>query len=118
MLKDFRKLVFGAMAASIVVSGGAIALLLWAGASIIFGALIILATTGLITLLFLILFKYARLIEKHALVVDSANALPQGMFVINGHNKFVFKNKPYEIFFHKNLSGITSASETHESGVY
>ncbi len=103
MLKDFRKLVFGAMAASIVVSGGAIALLLWAGASIIFGALIILATTGLITLLFLILFKYARLIEKHALVVDSANALPQGMFVINGHNKFVFKNKPYEIFFHKNL---------------
>lgn len=103
MLKDFQNLVIGAMITAILVAGGALALLLWAGASIIFGALFILATAGLIALLVRILLNYSRLVERHSLVVDSANAVPQGMFVVNGQNKRVFKNKPYEMFFHKNL---------------
>lgn len=103
MLKDFRNLVVWTVLTIALVAGGASALLIWAGASIIFGSLFILAITGLALLLTRALLNYKRLIEKHLLVIDSTNAIPKGVFVVNGQNKVVFKNKPYEIFFHKNL---------------
>lgn len=104
MLKDFRNLVVGALLTAILVVGGSISLLWWAEASIIFCALFILTTVGLLALTTRLLLNYRNLIEKHSLIIDSIDALPKGMFVLNGQNKFVFKNKPYEMFFHKNLS--------------
>lgn len=48
--------------------------------------------------------KYFSFAKKYALLMDGANALPHGVFIINAQNKIVFRNKPYEIFFHENLA--------------
>jgi two-component system, cell cycle sensor histidine kinase and response regulator CckA len=103
MLKEFRSLVVWTLLTTLLVAGGSVSLLLWAEASVVFCLLFVVAAGCLIALLSRILLRYASLAEQYSLVLDSVNATPHGMFVVNGQNKLVFKNKPYEIFFHENL---------------
>lgn len=103
MLKKIKSLFGGVILASLVICGLAIGLLFWSGASIVFSIIFLIVTSGLIYALVTIFFEYRRLIERYALLVDGANAIPRGLFIINEHNKVIFKNKPYKTLFHENL---------------
>lgn len=89
--------------ASLLICGAAIGLFVWSGASIVFSIIFFFVTSGLIAALVTIFFDYRKLVEKYVLLIDSINAVPQGMLVLDKKNKVIFKNKPYKILFHENI---------------
>lgn len=103
MLKEFRKLVFGLIPASVVIFSIFLCLIFEAEVSLFFWIIFGMGSILLLILFGRIWLSYCYLTKKYSLLVDGANALPHGVFIINGQNKIVFKNKPYEIFFHENL---------------
>lgn len=66
-------------------------------------ALIILSNLGLLIALTYISRDYIKLLTQYSSIIDSAHALPHGMFVLSRHNKMLFRNKAYNLFFHENI---------------
>jgi two-component system, cell cycle sensor histidine kinase and response regulator CckA len=103
MLKEFRNLIFGLIPVGVVIFSMFLCLIFKAEVSLFFWITFGGGSVLLLTLFGRMWLRYRYLMKKYCLLVDGANALPHGVFIINGQNRIVFKNKPYEIFFHENL---------------
>jgi two-component system cell cycle sensor histidine kinase/response regulator CckA len=103
MLKEFRNLVLLVGSLILIVFGVAILLLIESGGYIFWWWVLIISSLGLLALLGYIFLKYSYLRRQYALLVEGANSLPHGVFMISNQNRMVFRNKPYDIFFHDNL---------------
>lgn len=103
MLNNFRTLVI-LMAVLVFILLGASSLILWQmGASTVIWFIFFIISIFIFVLLVRILLDHSVLADRYSLLMDGASALPHGLFIINGYNKVIFKNKPYEIFFHENF---------------
>lgn len=66
-------------------------------------ALIVLSSAALLTIIFYIVHDYIKVLKQHTSIVDSAHALPHGIFILSRKNKMLFRNRAYDLFFHENI---------------
>lgn len=103
MLKNIRTLVFVLIFWLIAIFATTLLFIIKDSRSVILIIVWSVSFAGVLFSLGALLYNYYILMQRHALILDGANATPYGVFMLDGHNKVVFKNKTYSQTLHQQL---------------
>lgn len=103
MLKDIRKFAVIVIFVGILIITASVLLFIKANISVYWIIFFVFTLICMAVFPGYLLLQYNHLKKQYNLIIDGANAIPHGVFMVNNSNKLIFKNRPYERFFHENF---------------